>query len=139
MKTNIMAIVAASIAMIMTSATTIKAETPSSGTPISAPTVVEEVSNFRKVVDHYYTSENGTENRFEYTIDKLGRVTSKVMYRKNDYGNWTPRCIWKVNYGKTINVLSFGAWDSRKSEFSRNVESYAYPTAERPVLIALPE
>jgi len=139
MKTNIMAIVAATFAMIMTSATTIKAEASSLATPISAPSVVDEVVNYRKCYDYYYVTANGENNRFEYTVDKQGRVTSKVLYRQTEKGDWAPRCIWKVNYGKKINVLSFAAWDSKKGEFSRNAESFAYSANENPVLIALPE
>lgn len=139
MKTNIMAIVAATFAMIMTSATTLKAETPAPATPISAPSVIDEVVNYRKVYDYYYMTANGEHNRFEYTVDKKGRVTSKVMYRQAKNGEWIPRCIWKASYGKAINVLSFAAWDSQKGEFSRNTESVAYSTDENPVLIALPE
>lgn len=139
MKTNIMAIVAATFAMIMTSATTIKAENSTMATPISAPSVVNEVANFSKCLDYYYVTADGENNRFEYTLDKKGRVTSKVMYRQEKNGEWTPRCIWKVCYGKTINVLSFAAWDSKACEFSRNAESYAYSTAENPVILTLPK
>lgn len=138
MKTNIMAIVAATIAMIMTTTSTLQAKTPAMNTPLSAPVVIDQVGNYSKVYNHYYVTEQGKTNRFEYTVDKLGRVTSKVMYSQLD-GEWIPRCIWRVTYGKAINVLSFAAWDSQTRDFSRHPESIAYDASENPVLIVLPE
>lgn len=138
MKTNIMAIVTATIAMIMTTTSTLEAKTPAMNFPISAPVAIHQVANRSKTYNHYYVTELGLTNRFEYTMDKRGRVISKVMYRQLN-GEWTPRCIWRVTYGKTINVLSFAAWDSQRQEFSIHPESVAYDATENPVLLVLPE
>lgn len=81
-----------------------------------------------------------TTNRFDYTIDNEGRVSSKTMYRfDNSSYKWIPVMKYTATYGTDGNTLGFASWDKESGSFTGHAAETSYSKSECPVLISLPE
>lgn len=135
MKKFMMMAMAAAMTMAMNNEVN-AAETSSSPETYEAATEMNSVSETRIMVH----STGVDLNKFEYTIDNEGRVSTKIMYRFDENTkSWMPVMMYRAEYGKDSNTLTCAGFNKSKGAFNKHAMKTTYSKSECPVLIALPE
>jgi len=126
-------------AMMMAMSGNVKAAESATPAPetMEAKSMNETPAEAIRVMLHF---NDDVTNRFDYTLDTHGQVTSKTMYRfdKSTY-KWIPVMQYKAIYGSDTNTLVFAAYDKKSGTFTNHKVSTSYDKTTCPILIALPE
>jgi len=129
---------AAIAAMMMTVATmsannNTKNEASASSDDNTLPNVTV-VAKSNKSVEVMY----GTDKKAVFNLDGMGRVSTKVSYKKNDLNAWNPVCAYSVFYGETETVLSYAEYDNVRKTFTLNAQQTRYSATDYPEIIRVP-
>lgn len=76
--------------------------------------------------------------KYEYNLDDMGRVSTKVTYVKNIKNSWTPISAYSVFYGSEETVLTFAEYDMITNAYTANAKQVRYNAAEYPEIIPVP-
>jgi len=72
-----------------------------------------------------------------FELDSLGRAISKTTFTYNN-GCRTPRSCYTVDFGDTVNTMSYAAWDSNDNSFTKNKQTLSLNAQIYPAPIILP-
>ncbi len=125
------------VAMMMTvvtmSANNTKKENPASPDNV-LPAVTVVASANQKTVEVF----GKNHMKYEFNLDNLGRVSTKVSYVKTITNKWIPISAYSVFYGENETILSYAEYDSDRKTYSLNPQQSRYNASEYPEIIPVP-
>lgn len=130
------AFVAAMMTMTMSASNNVKNNNNASTPDNTLPNVVVIATAKQKTME--VVAANGRHMKYEYNLDDMGRVSTKVSYVKNIMDNWTPISAYSVFYGNEETVLTFAEYDMMKKTYSQNAKQVRYNAVEFPLIIRVP-
>ena len=136
MKTKIFAaFVAAMMTMTMSASNNVKNNNSATTPDNTLPNVVVIATAKQKVME---VKANGRHMKYEYNLDDMGRVSTKVSYAKNIMNSWTPISAYSVFYGNDETVLTFAEYDMMKKTYTQNAKQVKFNAVDYPVIIRVP-
>lgn len=95
---------------------------------------VTVVAKSNKSVEVMY----GSRKKAVFNLDGMGRVSTKISYKKNDFNSWSPLSAYSVFYGEEETVLTYAEYDDVHRTYTRNVQQKRYNASEYPIVIKVP-
>jgi len=125
------------VAMMMTVATMSannNKETSATPDDYTLPGVTVVATGSQKVIETIGTNHM----KYEFNLDNLGRVSTKVSYVMKKKDHWTPISAYSVFYGEEETVLTYAEYDRVSKSFTLNAKQVRYNASEFPEIIRVP-
>jgi len=127
------AIAAMMMTVTMSANNTVKNEASASSDDNTLPNVTVVAKSTQSVEVMY-----GTNKKAVFNLDGMGRVSTKVSYKKNSLNDWNPVSAYSVFYGEDETVLSYAEYDNVRKSFTLNAQQTRYSATEYPEIIRIP-
>lgn len=76
--------------------------------------------------------------KYEYNLDGLGRVSTKISYLMKSNEQWRPISAYSVFYGENETILTYAEYDNVRKTYTRNAKQVRYNAADYPEIIRVP-
>jgi len=135
MATKFFAAIAAMMMTVATmSANNNNKETSATPDDYTLPGVTVVATGSQKVIETF----GANHMKYEFNLDNMGRVSTKVSYVMKKKDQWTPIAAYSVFYGEEETVLSYAEYDNVRKTYTRNAKQVRYNAAEFPEIIRVP-